>query len=81
LVVKTTNPQTLLDSIHELGVCFYCKEDGDEYRAVYFAANREVWFSGKLTQKQLEGLRTEAKQVKTIEVDELAGEIIITEES
>jgi hypothetical protein len=79
LVVKTNNPQTLLDTIHELGTSFYCKTGQDTYRVIYFASNREVHFEGSLNAEQLDKLKSESQEVQNITVNEAANEIIVEE--
>lgn len=79
LVVKTNNPQTIIDMMHELGTSFHCKTSQNEYRVIYFATNREVHFEGSLTPDQLAQIKAESKEVKSIRIDEFAGEIIIEE--
>jgi len=80
LVVKTSNPKTILDMMNELGTSFFCKTDQDEYRVIYFATNREVWFQGKLSPNELEKIKTESHEVTNITVDEMASEILIEED-
>lgn len=56
LVVKTNNPQTIVDMMHEMGTSFYCKTGRNEHRAIYFATNREVHFEGSLSPQQLQAM-------------------------
>jgi len=85
LVVKTSNPDTLFDHMHEKGTSFYAKTGEDEktheeiYKVVYFASNREIWFEGKLTDERIKQLKDDSTRVKSIQVDEFAGEIIVEE--
>lgn len=79
LVVKTGNPETILDMMHELGTSFYCKTGKDEYHMVYFATNREVHFEGQLSEKQLEEVKADSKEVASIKIDEYANEIVVEE--
>ena len=79
LVVKTTNPATLLDMLHELGTAFYSKAGQNSYKVLYFASNREVHFEGALSEDQLAKVKGEAQEVKSIKIDEIANEIVIEE--
>lgn len=79
LVVHTSNPQTLIEMMHELGTAFYCKTGQKTYRVIYFATNREIHFEGELTEEQLEKIKMEATEVKSIRIDDFNDEIIIEE--
>jgi len=86
LVVKTSNPETLIDHMHEKGTSFYAKVGEDEktgagiYKVVYFASNREIHFEGTLdTEEQFQKIKEESTKVKSIKIDEFAGEIIVEE--
>ncbi|MEM2110768.1 MAG: hypothetical protein QXX08_02695 [Candidatus Bathyarchaeia archaeon] len=79
LVVKTNNPQTLLDTIHELGTSFYCKTGQNTYRVVYFASNREIHFEGALNEEQLDKLKADSQEVQNITINEVTSEIIVEE--
>ena len=79
LVVKTGNPQTLFDNMHELGASFYCKSGENAYQVVYFARNRQIHFSGVLTADELKKLEGDSVEVKSITVSEFDDEIIIEE--
>jgi len=79
LVVRTSNPQTLIDMMHELGTAFYCKTGQNTYKVLYFASNREVHFEGELNEAQLAKIKAEAKEVKSIMEDEFGNEIRIEE--
>ena len=54
LVVKTNNPQTIIDTMHEMGTSFYGKTGRNEYPVICFATNREVHFEGSLSPQQLQ---------------------------
>jgi len=83
--VKTSNPETLFEHMHEKGTSFYAKtgeedEKGEAiYKVIYFATNREVHFEGKLTDEQIQQLKSDSTRVKSIQIDEFAGEIIVEE--
>jgi len=82
--LKTSNPATLFEHMHEKGTSFYAKAGEDDkheavWKVVYFATNREVHFDGKLTDEQLEELKGGSTRVKSIEIDEFAGEIRVEE--
>lgn len=79
LVVKTSNPDTLFEHMHEKGTSFYAKVGEELYKVVYFATNREIWFEGTLTDEQLKQLKDESTKAKSIQIDEFAGEIIVEE--
>ena len=79
LVIHTGNPATLFENMSPLGKCFWCPTGGEEYQAVYFAANRQVFFKGPLDDKQIQKLLGEAWKVKKIEVDDFTQEIRIEE--
>lgn len=79
LVIHTGNPETLFENISPLGKCFYCSLGMDAYRAVYFAANRQVFFEGPLTNAQLNRLEQQGWGVTKIEVDDFTQEIRIEE--
>jgi len=84
LVVKTSNPETLFDHMHEKGTSFYARtsEVGikpETYKVIYFATNREVHFDGELTEEQIQRLKDDSTRVKSIQIDEFAGEIIVQE--
>lgn len=79
LVACLTDPDLLFDLMHELGTSFYCKMGKDAWRVVYFAGNRELHFEGNLTEKQLGRLKENSVEVSEITVNELQGEIQITQ--
>jgi len=84
LVVKTSNPETLFDHMHEKGTSFYARtsESGvkpETYKVIYFATNREVHFEGELTEQQIQKLRTDSTGAKSIQIDEFAAEILVEE--
>ena len=79
LVIHTHNPGTLWDNMSPLGKCFWCRTGEKEYQVVYFAANRQVFFNGPLTDKQLEKLVGQSWEVKKIEIDDFTQEIRIKE--
>ena len=79
LVVKTGNPKTLFDNMHELGASFYCKSGENAYQVVYFARNRQIHFKGSLSADDLKNLQADSVEVKSITVDEFDDEIIIEE--
>ena len=79
LVIHTGNAETLFENISPLGKCFYCSLGRDEYRVVYFAANRQVFFDGVLDDEELVQLEHDGRGVKKIEVDDFTQEIRIEE--
>ena len=79
LVVKTNNPETILELMHELGTSFWCQTEKDEFQVIYFATNREIHFEGALAKDQLEQIQKESREVSSIRINEIAGEIIIEE--
>jgi len=83
LVVRTSNPETLMDHMHEKGTSFYAKVASvgplGIYKVVYFASNREIHFEGTLTEEQIQKLKEESTEVKSIKIDDFAGEIIVEE--
>ena len=79
LVIHTGNAETLFDNISPMGKCFWCHTGEEEIQAVYFAANRQVYFEGPVTNEQLVQLERDGRGVKKIEVDDFTQEIRITE--
>ncbi len=79
LIVHTSNPQTLLDSMHERGSSWYRKADRDNYEVIYFATSRAIFFEGPLTEEELQRIKVEAREAKTIKIDEFNNQITIKE--
>ena len=79
LVILTGNAETLFDNVSPLGTCFFCCTAENEYKVVYFAANRQVFFEGRLTGEEYKQLLQQAREVHTIEVDDFTQEIRIEE--
>ena len=79
LVIHTGNPGTLFDNIYPLGTCLWCRLSEGEYKVVYFATNRQVFFEGKLTGEELAKLVGLGQEVHTIEVDDFTQEIRVKE--
>jgi len=70
--------------MHEKGTSFYARtsEIGikpETYHVIYFATNREVHFEGELTGEQIQKLTEDSTRVKSIQIDEFAGEITVQE--
>ena len=78
-MVKTGNPKTLLDLMHELGQIFFCNTGDNAYKIIYFAQSREIHFEGTLTEGQLQRISADGVQAKSIGIDEFNNEIIIEE--
>ena len=78
-MIHTRNAGTLFDNISPLGKCFWCRTGEKEYQVIYFAANRQVFFDGPLTDEQLFRLSSSGWEVKKIEVDDFTQEIRIEE--
>ena len=79
LVIHTGNPSTMFENMHTLGTCFYCPIGEMQYKVVYFATNRQVFFEGELTVYELEKLKGHGREVKKIEVDDFTQEIRVKE--
>ena len=79
LVIHTGNPGTMFDNMYSLGKCFWSRLADRQYKVVYFATNRQVFFEGKLTDEQLTKLAGQGQEVQKITVDDFTQEIRIEE--
>ena len=79
LVLKTSNPQTLLESMHQLGQVFLCETGQEIYKVIYFAQHRQIFFEGHLSPSQLDRVKHECVTAKSIEIDDFNNEIVIEE--
>jgi len=79
LFLETTHEDLFRKATSELGALFYRTLDEGVYEVVYFSGSRIAIFKGKPTEQFAQFIRNVGYAVKSLDVDEIAGQVKIKE--
>ena len=79
LFAKISDPGLLLKSLNELGTAFYRVVEDNTVEALYFSANRTIYFKGELTPQQYDTLKVQAYPADRISFNEQNGTVEVSQ--